>query len=128
MAMPTDLFKALRIPKHLVNSQLAAESHWFTWSPTAKRVLRALARVVESFEAPRIVHLQRKRGYDYTYSLDHTHLAGSSVGRDIVALATDLTQLTAPDGVLFFAGLLDNEIDGRTLSAGRLNAAREGQN
>src|SRR6188474_3055603 len=113
--MRTELFREISAPKRVSRSPLARTAPWFTWSPAALRALRALSKSFAKFQPPSIVHLRRRRGYDYTFTLAHTQISKSPAGRDLAELANSLLSMKPPDKVAFFTGLLDEQIDGQTL-------------
>src|SRR5262245_27757584 len=110
-----ELFKEISAPKRVSRSPLARTARWLTWSPVALRALRALSKSLAKFQPPSIVHLRRRRGYDYTFTLAHTRISKSPAGRDLTELANSLSSMKPPDEVVFFTGLIDEQIDGQTL-------------
>jgi hypothetical protein len=113
--MSTGLFKKISAPKRVSRSSPARTAQWYTWSPAALQALRALSKSLAKFEPPSIIHLRRRRGYDYTFTLAHTRISKSPAGRDLAELTNSLLSMKPPDEVVFFTGLLDEQIDGQTL-------------
>ncbi len=115
VAMPTQIFNKIPVPKRMLNVPLAMDSSWHTWSADARCILSALGGALANIEPPRLVHLKKGDGYDYTFTVAHTGLLESPVGRDVAALAAVLVELSPPKEIIFFAGLLDEHISGHIL-------------
>jgi hypothetical protein len=78
-------------------------------------MLRKLSRALRKFDRPRIVHLKRGRGYDYTYTLNHTNILDSPLAQGFVELVNKLVGFHVDASIHLLCGLIDEHVTGEVI-------------